>query len=157
MGTKISEVKIVCDLLNRIDVEENRLHPLYKRAKEIASFLEKYFGIVDEAWNTENDFSTLGDLKIKVKEKEYEIELKMIESNNQGKGTLANTSQNIFSELDLISQAYPWSKWRKENNYEAKILTILDKNQISEEEIEAIGQEEVVMDKNSVLEKKRGR
>lgn len=154
MATKISEVKIVCDLLNQIDNQDNRLSPLYNKSIEIAKYIEKYFGKVAWARNTENDFSNLGDLRIKVGTKEYDIELKMIESNNQGKGTLANSSQNIFSELDLINGATAWNKWRENNGYESKILACLNKNAINDKEIEEICQKEVLMDRYSILEKK---
>lgn len=151
---KLTEVKIVCDLLNGIENQENQANPLYKKSVEISNFLKNYFGKITLAIDTENDFSSLGDLKIRVGEEEFDLELKKIESNNQGKGTLANTSQNIFSELGLINMAMGWSEWRKINQYESKILKSLDKSGISEIEVEEIGKEEVLMDKNSTLEKK---
>jgi len=151
---QMTEVKIVCDLLNGINSEENRANHLYKKSLEISNFIKKYFGKITLAIDTENDFSNLGDLRIEVGEKEYDIELKKIESNNQGKGTLANTSQNIFCELNLINGAFAWSKWRENNSYRSKVLACLDKNKIDEKEIKEISQTEVVMDKNSILEKK---
>lgn len=123
--SRITEVKLVCDLLNGIDSPTNRHHPLYEKAIEIAQYISNYFGKIETAEDIENTFSSLGDMTISVKGKVYILELKKIESSNNGKGTLANTSQNIFSELKLIYEGMGWSQWREKSGYQKIILGLL--------------------------------
>ncbi len=49
---QMTEVKIVCDLLNGINSEENRANHLYKKSLEISNFIKKYFGKITLAIDT---------------------------------------------------------------------------------------------------------
>lgn len=135
--SKVTEVRLVCELLNGIDSTEYRQHPLYSKSKEIARYIENHFGKVEKATDTEDDFSSLGDMTIFVKGKEFILELKKIESSNKGKGTLANSSQNIFSELNLINCALGWSTWRQQHGYRVKILKLLGIDSANEKGLES--------------------
>ncbi|MFA6603177.1 MAG: hypothetical protein WCT01_05270 [Candidatus Shapirobacteria bacterium] len=132
---KVTEVKLVCDLLNGLDLPENRVHSLYSKAREIADFITKYFGKVTHAINTENDFSGRGDLTIMVSGQSIDIELKMLQSSSVARGTLANTSQNILSILGLVNSGIGWGDWRLQNNYQNTILGYLNLNQYSNLEL----------------------
>jgi hypothetical protein len=132
---KVTEVKLVCDLLNGLDFPENRAHKDYSKAREIADFITKYFGPVTHAVNTENDFSGRGDLTIITHGQSIDIELKMLQTSSAARGTLANTSQNILSVLGLVNSGLGWSDWRLQNNYQNSILGYLNQNQYTDSEL----------------------
>lgn len=146
---KVTEVRLACDLLNGVDSTENRQHPLYSKSKEIAQYIENHFGKVEKATDTEDDFSSLGDMTISVAGKEFILEFKKIESSNKGKGTLANPSQNIFSELNLINGALGWSTWRQQHGYSQKILKLLGRTSVNEKGLE--GRARKLRDKAHVI------
>jgi len=147
-----NEEKLVVDIINSKLTNNDRKNPLFSIAEELASEIKKDFNKINGCEYIGDDFSDRADILLLTPQKEY-VELKVITSSKSGKGTLANTSQDIFSEYNLLNGVMGWSKWRKENSYEQKVLSILNDNlKYTESEKKYILNNEKVIDKNSEIE-----
>lgn len=116
---------IVVNLINKRVTKNDRKSPDFKIAEEIASkILVDFKGIV-RCEHIGSDYSDIGDILLFNPEKKY-IELKLLTSSSEGKGTLANISQNFLSDYKLINHALGWMEWRLKNKYDQKVTDYLD-------------------------------
>ena len=149
---KKNEEQLVVDIVNNTLKDNDRNNPLFYVAKSLAGEIKRDFKKINRCEYIGNTFAERGDLIIYCPKKEY-IELKFITSSKSGKGTLANTSQNILSEYNLVNDVIGWLEWRKKNNYEEKALAILnDGIEYTNFQTEEIFNTEKVLDQNSEIE-----
>lgn len=152
--TKKNEERLVCDILNDQITTTDIANPLYSNSKAISSFIKSKFPNIIKAKDTGQDHSCRGDILLTTDTQKFEIELKVLTSGSNSKGTLANTSQNILADQGIINNGIGWEDWRKETNYDKKILNQLNRNIISSTDIENILKEQNLMNSNSEIEKK---
>lgn len=151
MSNKNEEV-LVSEIINNTFNKMDEINPLFQIAKELAKEIKKDIRNVRKCEYIGNNFIERGDLLIYNPNKIY-VELKLITSSITGKGTLANTSQDVLKDYNLVKNVPGWKDWREEHKYKDKIIELLNnKINYTKAQIEKIFQEEKVLDPNSEIE-----
>ena len=150
-GGKNKEEILVKDILNGDVREKDKKHSLFPIAQELAKEIRKDLINIKNCKHVGNRFDDRGDIIVFNSRKQY-IELKKITSSKTGKGTLANTSQNILKEYCLVKDAFGWQQWRKKNNYDKKILGILNKVKYKDKQKKEVLNKEKLIDPGSEIE-----
>jgi len=150
-GGKNKEEILVKNILNGDVREKDKKHPLFSIAQELAKEIRKDLINIKICKHVGNKFDDRGDIIVFNSKKQY-IELKKITSSKVGKGTLANTSQNILKEYRLVKNVLGWQQWREKNNYNKRILNILNEVRYKDKQKKEVLNKEKLIDPGSEIE-----
>lgn len=121
--------RILVSFLNKEKVGEEDLksNPWSKHAAELAIYIITKYPNLISAKHLGNRYDNTGDILLKLPNKEIYIEVKMSESKTS-KGTLANISQDAFTENGLFeNNTKKWSTFRKEKKHDRWVSRLLNK------------------------------
>jgi hypothetical protein len=88
--------------------------------QQVAEKIFAKFGYEIRAEHVGNSYDSIGDIKIINKNNQiFFIELKKI---NQGRGTLANISQDALTKYGIFPMAMSWSDYRANTSFDEKVI-----------------------------------